>query len=552
MTKKKNEVIISIFKHHYKYYLTFFALSLVSIMIDYIKPLINARIIDLGIGEKNTSILMNSMIILFVISISSWSTMYIATKIGIKYHYIFDKQIKNKIIGYLIYKGNVLKKFNSVGKLDTLIRNDIDLFISFISNNIMNILLSIIKVCISVILVIRIHPFLGIIIIISQLIIIVVKSKFNKRFEKNSIKLRNSYVLVFQRLNEIIYNINQLLLLRADKYMLSQYNCALKESYIVLENNNKTIQLSIFISEILQVVSECFVLGMGGYLIFNGSITLGLIISLIRYSSMFNLSLKEIVSTWTEYYKNKKSIDSVFQILIEIKMFKKNCEKKQQIKVDMIKIENVSFAYDSNKKIFDNVDVKFSKDKINYIVGKSGIGKTTLINLIMGFIIVESGQIRFNDININDLIEEGTINKYISWVPQEPVIFNDTIYNNILLGNNVSIEKLYETCKLCYIYDDIQQLPKGFDTILGDKGNTISVGQKHRLGIARGILQESQIFIIDEGTAGLDFTTEQFIKNNLKKICENRIVIIITHSSNFIVEESNVFEIKDCKIIQRR
>ena len=136
-------------------------------------------------------------------------------------------------------------------------------------------------------------------------------------------------------------------------------------------------------------------------------------------------------------------------------------------------------------------------------------------------------------------------------MPQEPVLFRDTIRNNLLLGSDVSEDRLISACEECSILEDINNLPDGFDTMLGDFGDNLSVGQKHRLGLVRALLQENPIIIIDEGTAGLDYQTEQMIKDNIQKFCKDKIAIIITHSEDFIVDGSTVYEIKDKKIEEK-
>ena len=194
--------------------------------------------------------------------------------------------------------------------------------------------------------------------------------------------------------------------------------------------------------------------------------------------------------------------------------------------------------------LLKEVNAVFPKGRLCYLMGKSGEGKSTLINLLLGFLEAESGAVLYDNRSIGELLREKRLTDYISWVPQEPILFSDTIRNNLLLGKEIEDGRLQEICKKCALYEDIQKMPAGLETEIGENGEGLSVGQKHRLGMARAFLQEKPIIIIDEGTAGLDAETELVIKQYLQELCQNKITIIITHSKQLLLENAMVYELK--------
>ncbi len=551
----KIKIIFELFIRYFKYNICFAVLSLMTLVAAYSSPMINAVIIDNGINKGNVKVLIYGVLVYLAINAVNEVLIYIRTMINLKYQYVVEQDIKNEIIKYYVgtYRADLNKA--SGGELETLIKSDVNHFISLISRNIQDILISILRMIISLFFLLKLQTTLGIIVIAIQFAIVYAKKAFNEKLAENSVNIRKSYVTVMERINEIIYNIKDLSLVKADKYLVNRYNNAYYESYQQDKKSTRISQNIFSIVNILGLLMDCTILVLGGFFVIKGEITLGILISFMRYASMVSAPLNDILDIPSQYSNYKKSIDCVFDVLLSMKNQKSTSHDINNIKskkhVERISIDNVAFEYENGNCIFDGASAIFAKNKINYIVGRSGVGKSTLVKLILGKIVAKSGEILFDDISIKDIIDNNEIPQYISWVPQEPVLFRDTIRNNLLLGSDVSEDRLISACEECSILEDINNLPDGFDTMLGDFGDNLSVGQKHRLGLVRALLQENPIIIIDEGTAGLDYQTEQMIKDNIQKFCKDKIAIIITHSEDFIVDGSTVYEIKDKKIEEK-
>ena len=217
---------------------------------------------------------------------------------------------------------------------------------------------------------------------------------------------------------------------------------------------------------------------------------------------------------------------------------------------DSLEFRNVSFEYNKNRKVLKNINVKINKGESIALVGESGAGKTTFVDLIPRYYDIKNGGIFIDNINVND-INVFSLRKQISIVSQDSILFNDTIYNNIKFGNNkANKEDIKNAIKISNSYKFIDELPKKLETIVGEKGTKLSGGQKQRIAIARAILKNSDILILDEATSSLDSTTEYGIKQELDKISKDKTLIIIAHRLSTILNADRILLFKDGEIIE--
>ncbi len=208
-----------------------------------------------------------------------------------------------------------------------------------------------------------------------------------------------------------------------------------------------------------------------------------------------------------------------------------------------VTFDDVNFSYDDNKKLLEHLSFKIKEGSKVAIVGKSGIGKSTIVNLLLKFVNYESGSIKIGEHELKKLSGE-TCRNIFAVVPQSPYIFNATVKENILIAKpNATQEEIIEAVTKANIKDFIENLPNKYETILGGDGVTISGGQKSRLAIARAILRDSKIIILDEATSSLDEETEEAVLNDILKICENKTIIFITHKKSILSKFDEIIKI---------
>ncbi len=213
-----------------------------------------------------------------------------------------------------------------------------------------------------------------------------------------------------------------------------------------------------------------------------------------------------------------------------------------------LEFKNVQFGYSENKDILKNINIKIFKDQTVAIVGKSGSGKTTFADIMMGFYRPKQGSILVDGQNLNEL-EIGSYQKRIGYISQEPILFNTTIKENLLWADEAANEKqLFDALEKAYAIDFVQKLPDKLDTLTGDRGVKLSGGEKQRIALARVLLRNPEILILDEATSSLDTESERFIQKTIYEISKNCTTVIIAHRLSTIKEVQNIYVFEDGEV----
>lgn len=281
----------------------------------------------------------------------------------------------------------------------------------------------------------------------------------------------------------------------------------------------------------------------GGYFAFQGLISVGVISAFIVYAKQFSRPINEIAQVYGQLQTAIAGAERVFIVLDETNEDKSGEILKEEESAT-VTFQNVEFSYEPEHSVIHNFSLTVPSGKKVALVGATGSGKTTIVNLLMRFYDIDSGNIFINQQNIKD-ISRDSLRKNVAIVLQDTVLFSDTVRNNITYANAFATEEqLEKATEMSRCKDMIQMLPQGYDTVLVRSGENISHGQRQLLAIARAFVADPKILILDEATSNVDTRTEKAIQDAMHLVMQNRTSIIIAHRLSTI-RDADVIVVMD-------
>lgn len=296
-------------------------------------------------------------------------------------------------------------------------------------------------------------------------------------------------------------------------------------------------------------VAVCIV---GALLVMHDAITFGVIIAFITYVRLFTSPLMQIAQAFTSLQSTAAASERVFEFLDEEEMSLETNKAKTLDKYKVkgnIEFNHVSFGYDKDRTIIKDFTASVKDGQKIAIVGPTGAGKTTMVNLLMKFYEINKGDILIDNVSINDLTREN-VHSLFTMVLQDTWLFNGTVKENIVYNReNISDEMVKEVCDTVGLTHFIKTLPNGFDSVIGEN-DSVSAGQRQLLTIARGMIENSPFLILDEATSNVDTRTEELVQKAMDKLTEGRTSFIIAHRLSTIKNADLILVMKDGNIIE--
>ena len=382
-------------------------------------------------------------------------------------------------------------------------------------------------------------------------LIIRVVRKFTKKIRKYGRERQDTTGRVTAFTQETLSGIFVIKAFNNTNFVIDKYKDLTKEEF---EQAYKTTKVKAKVSPINEVITTFMVLLVvlyGGYQILVAKrITSGDLISFVTALGLMHQPLKRLISKNNDLQDSLPSADRVVEIFdekIETDVFGEAVEFNE--KIQDIKFENVNYKYDdSNEYVLKNINLDVKAGEIVAFVGKSGSGKTTLVNLLARFFNTDEGKITVNGVNIKNIHLDTYRNKF-AIVPQETFLFGGTIKENISFGKNVSDEEIISAAKMANAYNFIQEdLPNKFETEVGERGALLSGGQKQRIAIARALIKNPEIMILDEATSSLDSESEKLVQEALDSLMEGRTTFVIAHRLSTIVRADKIVVMENGEI----
>lgn len=439
------------------------------------------------------------------------------------------------------------------GQLMSRVVNDTDLFERMISHAIPDVLINVIT-------------FIGITIVLATInwrltlysmapipLIILALLAFSK-FVRPAFRHRQQQVGELNAiLNDSIAGIREIKAFNREDDQLERVEVGIENYRASLLNALRLMAIFQPFIDLSTSIGQLIVIFFGGRMALQGVLSVANLVAFFLYLEMFYQPIRALGMSWEHIQESMAGFDRVEELLSE-KPDVTNPQNPQPLPRNLqgnIKFENVSFSYNGSDKVLENINLDIPASKVIALVGPTGVGKSTLVSLIPRFYDVDTGSIKLDGIDIRELNIDD-LRRKISIVLQDVFLFHGSVKENLLFGNpQATDEEIIEAAKIANAHEFIASLPEGYNTIIGERGVKLSGGQRQRISIARAVLKNTPILILDEATSSVDTETELLIQQALERLMRGRTTIIIAHRLSTIRNADKIVVLKGKEIVEQ-
>lgn len=502
--------------------------------------------------ESVKKILLNNIIWIIVTTLIAGILTFLMrqTLIVMSRHVEFD--LKNEVFKqYERLSQNFYKK-NRTGDLMNRISEDVGRVRMYVGPAVMYTINTFIRFSVVIFYMYRVSPKLTFITLLPLPILSYFIFKLSSEINKKSTEFQKNLSVLSSFTQEFFSGVRVIKSYSIENYKQNDF------SNLAQESNEKSLTLAktqAYFGPLMLLligISNLLIISIGGFMYINGSINnIGVIAKFILYINMLVwpvASLGWVSSLVQEAEASQKRINEFLKIEPDIK---NEISEKMTFECN-IAFENVTLLYeDTNIKALDNISFEVKKGETLAIIGRTGSGKSTILSLISRLIDPSSGNITIDNINLKK-VNLDNLRSSIGVVPQDAFLFSDTIKNNIKFGNeNATDEDVIQAAKYADVHDNIINFKDQYDTILGERGITLSGGQKQRVSIARALIKNPEILLLDDCLSAVDTETEETILNNLDIVCKNKTTIIVSHRVSSAKNADKIIVLDNGKITQQ-
>lgn len=373
-----------------------------------------------------------------------------------------------------------------------------------------------------------------------------------KKLKRSSFEAQNKWGELMSQIEETLGGLRIIKAFNAEQKISDRFHKGSGEFRQMSNRIARRQYLAHPMSELLGTITIAIVLWFGGSLILKDNSLLDASV-FIYYLTIFYLIInpaKDLTKASYAIQKGLASMDRIDKILdADNSIVEKENPKKINFQ-NNIEFKDVWFKY-QNDWVIKGMNLKIEKGKTIALVGQSGSGKSTMVDLLPRFYDIQKGEINIDSINIKDLSLKN-LRSQMGNVNQEAILFNDTFFNNIAFGvENATLDQVEEAAKIANAHEFIIASPEGYDANIGDRGGKLSGGQRQRISIARAILKNPQILILDEATSALDTESEKLVQEALERLMKNRTTIVIAHRLSTIKNADEIYVIHEGEIVEQ-
>ena len=441
---------------------------------------------------------------------------------------------------------------NQAGDIISRVSYDVDVISTCMATDVVAILTSVVTVVGALIMMIRISPVLSLVTLVTVPASIIFTAHMRKKTQPRFVKRSRSYGAMNGFVEEQLSGQKTIQAYAYEDQIDEKYeeiNHQAAEAYYDADSLAATIGPTIgFINNIgLSLITL-----LGSVLYMNGVIGLGNISSFVLYSRKFSGPINEVANIINELFSALAAAERVFGLLDQPEELKD--AENARVLTDVegnVALDRVSFGYDPDRTIIHDLSMRADAGKLVAIVGPTGAGKTTIINLLMRFYDVDSGSVTVDGQDVRELTRRSLRSAY-AMVLQDTWVFRGTIFDNIAYGKeNATMDEVVAAAKAAHIHPFIMRLPEGYQTVISEDGGNISKGQKQLLTIARAMLYTSNMLILDEATSNVDTSTEREIQRAMRKLMTGRTCFVIAHRLSTIRNADNILVVNQGDVVEQ-
>lgn len=526
--KLKENIIIKYYSREKKLLFIFIVFNLIVTVLDLSAPLVVESIIDKSIPSKNIHELL--ILILFALSLYGARTFFAVLTFSrgqlmgnrIKYH------MRNDLFSHFLKQSHSFFNKKERGELISRITGDLESSSALLYRGLQDLLASGGSLVGGFFLMFLYSPLLACITFAPfplGLIFVYTKNKKMKAGYREIRKKNSSLTVVIHEMFRVI------LFLKDNLLEKTAYKRFLKANDNLLNSEKANfLNVGIFMSGVTFYVhlTQLILIGAGGILYIHGKISIGIIVSFLLLVDRFKVSLIKLAGLTDTYQKGTAGIRR-FKDMLESDFTLPQGDKNIGSEFQSLVFENVGFSYSQDIPVLKNINFEIKRGEKIAVVGRSGAGKTTLMNLIKRNYLADTGNIFINSINYRDTNHKNILS-LMGIIEQKENILNDTVFNNIaIVKENAQKDEVILAAEKAFIHNMIDSLPEKYDTLLGSGGTLLSTGQYQRIALARIFLKNPEIIVLDEAMSGLDNASENIILKNIETSFKNKTVIAVTH-----------------------
>jgi len=508
------------------------------------------RVTDSGLSDTQLLLFINLfiLVVFFLKNIFEFLQQYLVVKL----EQVVTRDLRNETYGHVLDMDMKFFGRTRAGQVITRITSDADLLRTLLTKNLIKLFTSSLQIIITVGLLLAMSVKLTLIAIVVLPIMFGVWSRFLKRLKRGDRRVLNLGGEVMAHVQETVSGIRLVKASGSERFEASRFR-QLTGDYMKAHIRTERLRaLASPLTEMIGALGTIALLYYGAQLVVENEIVPAVFFGFLGLSLKLYTPAKWLTKYPSMAQPGLVAAERIFELIdAPVDIADQPDARKFEAPRRSIRFENVSFAYDLDAQVLTDVDFEVPVGSVVALVGPSGAGKTTLVDLLARFYDPTDGRITIDDVDLREYSIRSLRSK-MGIVSQDTVLFHDTVRANIAYGRpDVPLELVERAARMANAHEFIVQLPEGYDTVLGERGTRLSGGQRQRLAIARAVLRDPPILIFDEATSALDSESERLVQQATEQLLEGRTVFIIAHRLSTVRRADQILVLRDGRIVER-